>query len=215
VNLMQHSLEHGTPDAVFPNNWFSTHSAGEAHGCTAERSMVLYPMKCPNRAAERRHDLIDLIRARGYGKFVDFSGLETTEKKYFEGTGVLVLDRVNGVAYVALSERADKSIAERWRFLLLFLHLSSLWKEGFTFSFCCVVLCLMLAFVGWHAQNVKSGKELIGGGEVPLPRCSSMSALSTSKGKDAKQSARLKRTEKGESVRELICADQLQPVDAA
>ena len=27
---------------------------------------------------------------------------------------MLVLDRINGIAYVALSERADRGLAERW-----------------------------------------------------------------------------------------------------
>jgi hypothetical protein len=43
------SLEHGTPDAVFPNNWFSTHPAGEAAGGCQQDTLVFYPMKCPNR----------------------------------------------------------------------------------------------------------------------------------------------------------------------
>lgn len=49
VSLFQHSEAHGTPDAVFPNNWFSTHAAGEAAGGVTENTLVLYPMKCPNR----------------------------------------------------------------------------------------------------------------------------------------------------------------------
>lgn len=51
VSLFQHSLEHGTPDAVFPNNWFTTHPAGEAAGGVAESTLALYPLKCPNRCA--------------------------------------------------------------------------------------------------------------------------------------------------------------------
>ena len=49
VHLFEHSEEHGTPDAVFPNNWFSTHAQGEAAGGVQERALVFYPMKCPNR----------------------------------------------------------------------------------------------------------------------------------------------------------------------
>ena len=45
------SLAHGTPDAVFPNNWFSTHPAGEALGGVQQDTLVFYPMKCPNRCA--------------------------------------------------------------------------------------------------------------------------------------------------------------------
>ena len=113
VNVMEHSLAHGTPDAVFPNNWFSTHAAHEAAGATAQPTLVLYPMKCPNRAAERRPELIDLVAARGYPRRVDLSGLEAEKEQYFEGTGVLVLDRVNGIAYVSISERADRRVAEQ------------------------------------------------------------------------------------------------------
>jgi hypothetical protein len=62
VALCQHHLRHGTPDACFPNNWFSTHAAGEAAGGVRGRSLVLYPMKCPNRAAERRPEIVQVWR---------------------------------------------------------------------------------------------------------------------------------------------------------
>lgn len=48
-----------------------------------------------------------MLQTKGYSRVVDLSG-EEANSKYFEGTGVLVLDRINGVAYVSLSERADK-----------------------------------------------------------------------------------------------------------
>lgn len=59
------------------------------------------------RQAERRQDIIDVLRTKGYTRVVDLSG-EETSGRYLEGTGVLVLDRINGVAYVSLSERANK-----------------------------------------------------------------------------------------------------------
>lgn len=115
VNLFQHDLSHGTPDACFPNNWFSTHPVGEAHGGVAQSTLVLYPMKCPNRAMERRPDIINVLRHKGYARVVDMSPEERKHGGlHFEGTGVLVLDRVNGVAYVDISERADRGLAERW-----------------------------------------------------------------------------------------------------
>lgn len=49
MSLFQHSQEHGTPDAVFPNNWFSTHPRGEAAGGVKKNTLVFYPLKCPNR----------------------------------------------------------------------------------------------------------------------------------------------------------------------
>mmetsp|Transcript_25245 Transcript_25245/g.54866 ORF Transcript_25245/g.54866 Transcript_25245/m.54866 type:complete len:494 (-) Transcript_25245:950-2431(-) len=113
VHLFEHSLSHGTPDACFPNNWFSTHQAGEAAGGVKQNTLVLYPMKHPNRAAERRHDIIEVLKQRGYSTTYDMA-VEEKNKKYFEGTGVLVIDRINGVVYVDISERADASLAEQW-----------------------------------------------------------------------------------------------------
>ncbi|GLC77786.1 hypothetical protein PLESTB_000956200 [Pleodorina starrii] len=113
VNLFEHNLSHGTPDACFPNNWFSTHPKGEAAGGVTEPTLVFYPMKCPNRAAERREDIKKVLAAKGYSRVYDMS-VEEDNKKYFEGTGVLVIDRVNGVVYVDISERADRSLAEEW-----------------------------------------------------------------------------------------------------
>lgn len=130
VSLVQHSVSHGTPDACFPNNWVSTHSAGEGGAGKGGvggngkggRTLVLYPMKCPNRAAERRADVIGALQAAHgpYDRIVDMTGAEAGEglpggqPQYFEGTGVLVLDRVNGVAYVNLSERAHEDQARAW-----------------------------------------------------------------------------------------------------
>ena len=53
VSLFQHSQEHGTPDAVFPNNWFSTHPQREAAGGVKQSTLVYYPLKCPNRCCSR------------------------------------------------------------------------------------------------------------------------------------------------------------------
>ena len=54
-----------------------------------------------------------MLRSKGYTRVLDLSAAEK-DGKHFEGTGALVLDRVNGVAYVALSERADTDIAKHW-----------------------------------------------------------------------------------------------------
>ncbi len=65
VSLFQHSEAHGTPDAVFPNNWFSTHAAGEAAGGVTENTLVLYPMKCPNRCVFLPYVLLSHTHAWG------------------------------------------------------------------------------------------------------------------------------------------------------
>lgn len=87
-----------TPDAIFPNNWVSFHADG---------TVVLYPMEASNRRTERRRDLVESL-ASDHGFLVrDIIDLSHHEKDghYLEGTGSMVLDRVNRVAYACLSSR--------------------------------------------------------------------------------------------------------------
>lgn len=93
-----------TPDSVFPNNWFTTHADGR---------VVIYPMYAPNRRKERRQDIIEMLK-REYlvREILDYSSLEY-EEIFLEGTGALVIDHANRVAYVARSRRADPVAIER------------------------------------------------------------------------------------------------------
>ncbi|MCA1766688.1 MAG: amidinotransferase [Idiomarina sp.] len=88
-----------TPDSVFPNNWFSTHSTGE---------LVLYPMYCNNRRKERRADIIEFLqKTYGYNKTLDFSSLEQSGI-FLEGTGSVVFDHSGKLAYGARSKRMNE-----------------------------------------------------------------------------------------------------------
>ena len=92
------TTEPHTPDSIFPNNWISFHSDG---------TVVLYPMEAPNRRTERRPDIIDgLSRELGFEvhDVVDLSHHESNGH-FLEGTGSMVLDRVNRIAYACLSTR--------------------------------------------------------------------------------------------------------------
>jgi len=99
------------PDAVFPNNWVSFHRDG---------TVVLYPMLAVNRRAERREELIQQVTRDGgfrITRTVDLSYRED-QGKYLEGTGSLVLDRVQRVAYAALSPRTDLDVLGEFAQLL-------------------------------------------------------------------------------------------------
>ncbi len=91
--------ERNSPDAVFPNNWITTHADG---------TVVLYPMLTVNRRTERRRDLIMSLAGQGFlvREIVDLSAHEDAGL-ILEGTGSMVLDRVNGIAYACLSARTD------------------------------------------------------------------------------------------------------------
>jgi hypothetical protein len=97
------SDEPAKPDAIFPNNWVSFHHDG---------TVALYPMMAPNRRWERREDVLEHVVRRGgfhVSRTIDLTHREA-EEKYLEGTGSLVLDRVNRVAYACTSQRTDLDV---------------------------------------------------------------------------------------------------------
>lgn len=94
-----------TPDSVFPNNWFSTHAGGH---------VAIYPMKAVSRRRERRSDVIEMLKRRyRVQEVIDYSGLEP-DGLFLEGTGAMVLDHIDRIAYAAKSERTDPIILERF-----------------------------------------------------------------------------------------------------
>lgn len=94
------------PNAVFPNNWFSTHADG---------TVVLYPMCTPSRRRERDRSLDETLEREGFHvkRLIDLSALERADR-FLEGTGSLVLDRVRNVAYAALSPRTSERGLNVW-----------------------------------------------------------------------------------------------------
>jgi hypothetical protein len=105
VHLFEDLAEGATPDSVFPNNWFSTHAGGH---------VALFPMFSPNRRRERRGDVIELLKQRyRVQDVIDYSGLEE-DGLFLEGTGAMVLDHIERVAYVVRSNRAHAIVLERF-----------------------------------------------------------------------------------------------------
>lgn len=88
-----------TPDSIFPNNWVSFHKDGK---------VVLYPMEAPNRRREKRRDILEMLKnEKGYelSEIIDLSEFEKASQ-YLEGTGSIVFDHINKIAYVAISSRS-------------------------------------------------------------------------------------------------------------
>ncbi len=105
VHLFDDLGEKNTPDSVFPNNWFSTHSGGH---------VAIYPMCAPNRRREWRSDVIDMLKTQyRVQDVIDYSGLEE-DGLFLEGTGAMVLDHIDRVAYAALSMRTSEVLLERF-----------------------------------------------------------------------------------------------------
>lgn len=90
-----------TPDSIFPNNWVSFHGDG---------SLLLYPMYAVNRRAERKQHVLDSIGKRfSITRKIDLSGYEKANI-FLEGTGSMVLDRDNKIAYACLSPRTNEKV---------------------------------------------------------------------------------------------------------
>jgi hypothetical protein len=102
LTIVQDIVEPHRPDSIFPNNWISFHEDG---------TVVLYPMFAANRRLERRSDILKRIEKEGFiiKTILDYSSFEN-EGIFLEGTGSMVLDRVNRTAYAALSERTHFSL---------------------------------------------------------------------------------------------------------
>lgn len=95
------------PDAIFPNNWISFHEDG---------AVVLYPMYAVNRRTERRKDILETLEKQcgfSVSTIIDLTHYEQ-EGKFLEGTGSLVLDRVNKIAYASVSERTSPELVEEF-----------------------------------------------------------------------------------------------------
>jgi hypothetical protein len=168
VYVFEDTPEPHTPDSIFPNNWVSFHQNG---------SVILYPMQAPNRRLERRQDIIESLKQNFEIKEVnDFSSAEK-ENIFLEGTGSLVFDRPNQIAYCCISPRADLKLAQRFcqQFGWNLVSFDALDKAGKPIYHTNVVMCvgdkfavLCLDCVPDESQRKnlienleKSGKEVV------------------------------------------------------
>lgn len=101
VLVLEDNPEPGTPDSIFPNNWVSFHQDG---------SVITYPMYARNRRSERRMEIIEHLKEYFVvNRLMSLTHWEERES-YLEGTGSLILDRVNHVAYAAVSDRTNPEV---------------------------------------------------------------------------------------------------------
>jgi hypothetical protein len=92
-------------DAIFPNNWLTSHEDG---------TMILYPMFAPSRRLERseaiQNKLQKEFKVTNKIHFEHYEGIE----RYLEGTGSMILDRQNEICYACISPRTNRSLLDDW-----------------------------------------------------------------------------------------------------
>jgi hypothetical protein len=105
VSVVDDSPEPHTPDSVFPNNWVSFHADG---------TVFLYPMFAENRRLERKPEVLQQIRNKF--EIVQLHDLSNRElqQQFLEGTGSMVLDRSEQIAYACLSPRTHPEVLEEF-----------------------------------------------------------------------------------------------------
>lgn len=101
VTVVDDTINPHTPDSIFPNNWVSFHDDG---------TVYLYPMQAENRRAERRQDIPAMLQKTfRINTITDLSRFEQ-QNKFLEGTGSMVLDRDNKIAYACISPRTNVEV---------------------------------------------------------------------------------------------------------
>lgn len=99
VTVINDTPEPHTPDSIFPNNWISFHENG---------SVFLYPMQAENRRLERKV-FTSIKEAFEAKKVYDLSYFEQ-QNQFLEGTGSMVLDHENKLAFACISPRTDAEV---------------------------------------------------------------------------------------------------------
>ncbi len=152
VQVLKDTTHPIKPDAVFPNNWFTTHQDG---------SIVTYPMYAENRRLERREDLIDIIgsnipKIKRYG----FEYFEE-ESKFLEGTGSMILDRTNKIVYACLSPRTNIEILDKFSILKSYqvVFFTAVDRKGSEIYHTNVVMTLGEEFVVICLESIKDNDE--------------------------------------------------------
>lgn len=154
VTVVQDTSEPLTPDAVFPNNWISTHADG---------TVITYPMQPANRRTERREDVVAALSTE-YGfetrRRLDLSSLEAQEI-FLEGTGSLVLDRVHRRAYACYSprthEEALRQFCSEMKYEAVGFHAAG--ADGTPVYHTNVLMCVGTGFIVVCLESIKDDQR--------------------------------------------------------
>ncbi|MBX2945617.1 MAG: amidinotransferase [Cyclobacteriaceae bacterium] len=156
VHVFDDSAELIKPDALFPNNWISFHADGK---------VILYPMLAENRRLERRTDIIQSLQQKFLvNEIIDLTD-EERNNRFLEGTGSLVLDYVNCIAYANRSARTDEALVlqacERLGYKPLIFD--AIDKHGKPIYHTNVVMCVgsKFAVVGLDAIQNENDQEIL------------------------------------------------------
>ena len=148
------------PDAVFPNNWITFHNDG---------TVILYPMLTPNRMSERRLDIVDSLKTRfNVTRIIDMytsdiirDKLSSENNLSLEGTGSIVFDHTNNLAFACISKRTDKELLLRLCNYINYepIYFNAVDKKGNEIYHTNVMMCIAEKFCVICLDSIKNVNE--------------------------------------------------------
>jgi hypothetical protein len=154
VTVIEDTLYPETPDSIFPNNWISFHDNG---------SVFLYPMYSPNRRLERRKDIIDTLSQNFEVRHLTDLSFFEQQNLFLEGTGSMVLDRINKIAYACLSVRTDAEVLKNFAMLTDYqiIDFQAVDQENFPIYHTNVMMCIGEKFAVVCLESISATEDKI------------------------------------------------------
>ena len=156
VHVFKDDENDNTPDSIFPNNWVSFHKNGD---------VGLFPMYAKNRRLERRPEVLEFLESEGFtiSNIVDYSSAES-ENKFLEGTGSMILDRENRIAYCSISNRSNEDLfiefCEDFKFTpVLFNSFHSVGNDRLPIYHTNVMMCVATHYVIICLDSIDDKKQ--------------------------------------------------------
>lgn len=152
IHTFDDTQQPSTPDAIFPNNWVTFHEDGTA---------ILYPMYASNRRTERRLDILQELREKfTLNAVIDLSYFEASNK-FLEGTGSMVFDRLNKIAYLCTSQRSSTEVFHAFCQKMNYTPIvfDALDEKGFPIYHTNVMMCMGTKFAVMCSESIRDMDE--------------------------------------------------------
>lgn len=152
ITVIEDTPDPFTPDSIFPNNWISFHDNG---------TLFLYPMFAPNRRQERKAHLLEAVKKKFIVTEIIDLGKYETENIFLEGTGSMVLDRDNRIAYASLSPRTSEELLNEFCSLAGYtpVTFTSADSRGSSIYHTNVMMCIGDSFVVICLETIRNAEE--------------------------------------------------------
>ena len=152
VTVIPDTTDPFTPDSIFPNNWISFHEDG---------SIFRYPMFAANRRKEKKQHILDILQAKFLISTIHDLGKYENDNLFLEGTGSMILDRDNRIAYACISPRTSLRLLNEFCALVNYSAISFFSKDlnGMDIYHTNVMMCIADRFAVICLESIPDKNE--------------------------------------------------------